>query len=430
MHAMTPIELLDSAGLKAALGEQAKFLPSKSDRTTAQSLAAWRGELTANQQYLARQLLSRAAKFRHSGPKDAGDIFNDAGGASGPLYSGPPLSSDESIAAATPPQASAAPFFTIDNEALEGVVKRILEPGLAQIAQQVDARAAMRQEAFNRSAARVIAEQCISRVLEEMEKRKPREVLVRVTRDEVTRTAKGKTHKQFEHLVRAASLRLANGYSPGIFLAGEAGSGKTTGAKMLAEVLGLSWHFNGAISFPHEMLGFIDAGGRYHRTPFREAYEFGGVYTFDEVDRSDPVALLGVNPHLANGIATFPDKQVTRHRDCIIVTTANTWGHGADAQYSGATKLDAAFLSRFPVRISWDIDEDLETEIVGAGAWLDMVRTARQHARSAGLKVMIDTRHALAGAGMLAVGYSLSECAEMTYLAGLKPDQRKLLEAQ
>jgi hypothetical protein len=416
MHAMTPIELLDSTGLKAALGENAKFLPSKSDRATAQSLAAWRGDLTANQQYLARQLLLRAAKFRHSGPKDAGDIFNDADSAVSRTIS-------------TPPPAPSAPL-AIDSEALEGIVKRILEPGLAQIAQQVDARSAMRQEAFNRSAARVIAEQCVPRVLEEMEKRKPREVLVRVTRDEVTRAASGKTHKMFEHLVRAASLRLANGYSPGIFLAGEAGSGKTTGAKMLAEVLGLSWHFNGAISFPHEMLGFIDAGGRYHRTPFREAYEFGGVYTFDEVDRSDPVALLGVNPHLANGIATFPDKQVTRHRDCIIVATANTWGHGADAQYSGATKLDAAFLSRFPVRISWDIDEVLEAEIVGAGAWLDMVRTARQRARSAGLKVMIDTRHALAGAGMLSAGYSLSECAEMTYLAGLKPDQKAMLRGQ
>lgn len=421
MHAMTPIELLDSAGLKSTLSEQAKFLPSKSDRTTAQSLAAWRGELTHNQQYLARQLLRRAEKFRASGSKDAGDIFSDAASAHEGSWN-EPLSS-------MPPQAPSAPL-AIDNATLEGVVKRILVPGLAEIAQQVDARATSRQEAFQRSAARLIAEQCVNRVLEEMERRKPREVIVKVTRDEVTRSASGKTHKMFEHLVKAASLRLGNGYAPGIFLAGEAGSGKTTGAKMLAEVLGLSWHFNGAISFPHEMLGFIDAGGRYHRTPFREAYEFGGVYTFDEVDRSDPVALLGVNPHLANGIATFPDKRVTRHRDCIIVATANTWGHGADAQYSGATKLDAAFLSRFPVRIAWDIDEDLETELVGRGEWLNMVRNARQKARSAGLKVMIDTRHALAGAGMLSAGYSLSECAEMTYLAGLKPDQKTMLKRQ
>jgi cobaltochelatase CobS len=99
---------------------------------------------------------------------------------------------------------------------------------------------------------------------------------------------------------------------------------------------------------PHEMLGFIDAAGNYHRTPFRDAYEHGGIYTFDEVDRSDPVALLAVNPHLANGVATFPDGQIKRHKDCLIICTANTWGNGANADYCGATKLDAAFMSRFP----------------------------------------------------------------------------------
>src|SRR5262245_54377947 len=175
---------------------------------------------------------------------------------------------------------------------------------------------------------------------------------------------------------------------------------------------------------PHEMLGFIDAGGNYHRTPFREAYEHGGVYTFDEVDRSDPVALLAVNPHLANGVATFPDKQIKRHKDCIIICTANTWGLGADANYSGATKLDAAFLSRFPVRINWDIDPDLETQIVPNAEWLERVRQARQRARDAGLKVLIDTRAAQAGAALVAAGYSMDEAASMTYLANLKRDQR------
>lgn len=196
---------------------------------------------------------------------------------------------------------------------------------------------------------------------------------------------------------------------------------------MLAEVLGLKWYFNGAISFPHEMLGFIDGAGKYHRTPFRDAYEHGGVYTFDEVDRSDPVALLAVNPHLANGVATFPDKQVKRHPDCIIICTANTWGLGADANYSGATKLDAAFLSRFPIRINWDIDADLEEQIVPHPEWLAKVRHARERARAVGLKVMIDTRIAQAGVSLIESGYSLDEAADMTYLANLKPDQRSQL---
>jgi hypothetical protein len=269
-----------------------------------------------------------------------------------------------------------------------------------------------------------------AKVLAAVEQRKPRIVEIHVKKHgEKTHIVAGDTHKVFADLLKAATIKLPNGYTNGIFIAGEASSGKTTGCKMLAEALGLKWHFNGAISFPHEMLGFIDGAGKYHRTPFREAYEFGGVYTFDEVDRSDPVALLAVNPHLANGIATFPDKQVKRHKDCIIICTANTWGLGADANYSGATKLDAAFLSRFPIRLAWDIDPVLEEKIVTNSDWLVRVRKARQRARDVGLKVMIDTRAAQAGQSLIEAGFTMDEAASMTYLANMKPDQRKQVEA-
>jgi hypothetical protein len=266
-------------------------------------------------------------------------------------------------------------------------------------------------------------------VIKRLDARKPVEKIIVIQQPDGKKgKVKGPTHSQWEHLARAASVRLPSGHAPGIFLKGEASSGKTTGARQLAEAMKLKWHFNGAISFPHEMLGFIDGAGKYHRTPFREAYEHGGVYTFDEVDRCDPVALLAVNPHLANGVATFPDKQVVRHKDCIITATANTWGLGADANYSGATKLDAAFLSRFPVRISWDIDPVLEEAIVPNLEWLNVVRVARMKARQYGLKVMIDTRIAQAGASLIAAGYTTAEAAEMTYLANLKPDQRTQLQ--
>lgn len=274
-----------------------------------------------------------------------------------------------------------------------------------------------------------IASKIEARVLEQIEKRAPRKVEISIAPAGGGKTYKlsdAPRHHMFERLLRAATSRV-NGMVPGIFLQGEASSGKTTGARMLAETLKQKWHFNGAISFPHEMLGFIDGAGKYHTTPFRDAYEKGGVYTFDEVDRSDPVALLAVNPHLAGDVATFPDKQVKRHPDCVIVCTANTWGLGADANYSGATKLDAAFLSRFPVRINWDIDPDLEAAIVPNAAWLARVRQARVKARAAGLKVMIDTRIAQAGASLIAAGFTMDEAASMTYLANLKPDQRVLV---
>jgi hypothetical protein len=305
----------------------------------------------------------------------------------------------------------------------------IISPRLGNSGEAIDVADIIAKVKAGLDAPQVNTQNIVKQVLDEMEKRVPRQVEISVRRDDgKISKVKGHAHHQFEHLVKAASVRLPGGYPPGIFLQGEASSGKTTGAKMLAEVLKLKWHFNGAISFPHEMLGFIDGAGKYHRTPFREAYEHGGVYTFDEVDRSDPVALLAVNPHLANGVATFPDKQVKRHEDCIIVCTANTWGLGADANYSGATKLDAAFLSRFPVRINWDIDPGLEEKIVGNVKWLERVRKARSNARTFGIKVLIDTRIAQAGAALIEAGYDFDAAAGMTYLANLKPEQRRQIE--
>lgn len=250
-----------------------------------------------------------------------------------------------------------------------------------------------------------------------------------VTPNGETKEVDGPVHPNFPLLLRMAQARDGDGYHVNIFLSGEASSGKTTACKQLAKALDRKWYFNGAISMPHEMLGFIDAGGTYHRTPFRDAYEHGGVYTFDEVDRSDPVALLAVNPHLANGVATFPDGQIRRHKDCLIICTANTWGNGANADYCGATKLDAAFLSRFPARLSWNIDTGFEVSIAGNETWAQRVQAARQRAQAAGLKVMIDVRMTLAGAALIASGLSEEEAAEATYLANVTPDQRRMIEA-
>ena len=239
----------------------------------------------------------------------------------------------------------------------------------------------------------------------------------------------GPLHPNFPLLLKMAQARDADGHHVNIFLSGEASSGKTTACKQLAKALERKWYFNGAISMPHEMLGFVDAAGNYHRTPFRDAYEHGGIYTFDEVDRSDPAALLAVNPHLANGVATFPDGQIKRHKDCLIVCTANTWGNGANADYCGATKLDAAFMSRFPARLSWNIDKAFEMSIAGNETWAQRVQAARAKAQAAGLKVMIDVRMTLAGAALIASGLSEQEAAETTFLANITPDQRRMIEA-
>jgi hypothetical protein len=240
----------------------------------------------------------------------------------------------------------------------------------------------------------------------------------------------GHKHPAFAKLLRTCCARAGDGYSPNVWLAGPAGSGKTTGARMVADALELAFHFNGAIGMQHELLGFIDAAGTYHRTPFREAYEHGGVYLFDEVDGSDNAALLALNAALANGRATFPDGQVERHPECRIIAAANTFGHGATAEYVGRSKIDAAFLSRFPVRIVWDYDAALEVAIAGNADFARRVQGARERARAAGLKVLITPRDSIAGSALIAAGFDADEAASMTYLASLTVEQARMVEGR
>lgn len=246
--------------------------------------------------------------------------------------------------------------------------------------------------------------------------------------DGAWRAIDGHQHPQFKRLLTAAASRNVEGHHPNIWLAGPAGSGKTYAGKMIAKALGLPFVFNGALANAFELLGFIDAGGSYHRTAFREAFENGGVYMFDEVDGSDNSALLALNAALANGAAQFPDGRIERHPDCVILASANTWGLGATAEYVGRSKIDAAFLDRFGVRFDWQYDTALEVAISGHEGFARRVISARERARQAGLKVLITPRASQAGAALIAAGMSDDEAAGLTYLANLTADQRRIVE--
>src|ERR1035437_4425728 len=155
----------------------------------------------------------------------------------------------------------------------------------------------------------------------------------------------GLQHKAFELL-----LELATSLEPedrNIWLAGPAGSGKTTAARKLAEALDRDFEFNGAIDTEYKLSGFVDANSRIVSTAFRKAWEEGKVYLFDECDASMAGALLAFNAALANGHAAFPDQTIMRHANTVIIAAANTWGFGGDGNYVGRAKLDAAFLDRF-----------------------------------------------------------------------------------
>ena len=121
---------------------------------------------------------------------------------------------------------------------------------------------------------------------------------------------------------------------------GPAGSGKTTLAEQASEALGIDFHFSGAVLKKHEVLGYRDANGNVQRTAFRDAFENGGLFLFDEIDASSANALVCVNAALANKWCDFPDGRIKAHPSFRIIASANTNGDGATREYAGRNQLD------------------------------------------------------------------------------------------
>jgi len=233
----------------------------------------------------------------------------------------------------------------------------------------------------------------------------------------------GIQHEKFETLLRAASAKLANGFRPNIWLTGPAGSGKTTAAQTVAQCLNLPFAADSSLDADYKIVGFKDAAGQIHKTEFLRVFENGGVYCADEIDNWLPSALLSLNSALANGFISTPAGMIKRHADFICIACANTYGHGATSDYVGRTRLDGASLDRFQPKIDWPIDEKLESSFTTNTRWTQIVQTARHRAKSHGLKILITPRATIAGAALIACGFSYHETVQQTFGAGLDSAQ-------
>ena len=182
---------------------------------------------------------------------------------------------------------------------------------------------------------------------------------IKIERDDSEPVQIDGAHKQMAEVLNLIKA----GLKP--FLCGGAGSGKTTIAQHVATALGLDFYFTGSVFQKYELLGFIDAQGDYQATPFRDAFEHGGVFLFDEIDASDASALVAFNAAIANKICAFPDAIVKAHKDFKVIAAANTRGKGATREYTGRTPLDAATLDRYAI-IDIEYDLDLEKAIATA----------------------------------------------------------------
>jgi len=238
------------------------------------------------------------------------------------------------------------------------------------------------------------------------------EVVIKINDKEVKRMEGEHYHPKFNTICNYAK------WHKNVFLVGEAGTGKTTIASQVANAFDLDFaHLScsAGMSEAH-LLGRMLFDGSYVESDFVKIYEGGGVFLLDEFDAMDGNTAVVINSALANGSLSVPNRKdkptATRHDDCIIIASANTWGNGYGSnQYAGRNRLDGATLDRFTAsKIHFTYDVKLERKLAGGNT--DLINTLnklRKGVKDYSLNRIVSTRLFKAGNIALTNGETLKE---------------------
>ena len=213
----------------------------------------------------------------------------------------------------------------------------------------------------------------------------PHTNVVKLGELELAHTGIAYYHEKFEQVLTQVQL------DEPVMLIGPAGSGKNYAVSQVAEGLGLPMYYTNNASNEFKLTGFIDAGGTYRDTQFYKAFKNGGVFFLDEIDNSDPSALIVINSALANGYMAFPHETIQRHPDFRCVAAANTWGKGSNLQYVGRNVLDGATLDRFDM-VFFDYDRKLERALYPSDELLEFMWSLRDAADACRIPHIVSTR--------------------------------------
>tara|TARA_R110000782_G_scaffold259110_1_gene349285 strand:- start:1304 stop:2278 length:975 start_codon:yes stop_codon:yes gene_type:complete len=242
------------------------------------------------------------------------------------------------------------------------------------------------------------------------------------------RAVKGQTHPQFDNLLRL----IAGGENA--FLVGPAGSGKTTAARQVADAMGMELIVQPVSLDMFQALGFIDASGTYRESPvYRWAKSPDpALLLIDEVDGWMAQALVSLNPILDNRLGIFPHEQFEIVGEKAVIATGNTWGLGANAEYCGRNRQDAASLDRLGARVDWGYDEGFERKMIAdlfpehdTTSLVVASQRIRENLAKTGVKIVWGPRQTIGLARRCAVGFSFEDAIGYSALATLDETRRQ-----
>lgn len=230
-------------------------------------------------------------------------------------------------------------------------------------------------------------------------------------------------HQKFDEVL--TDIKCGN--SP--MLIGPAGSGKSTLLEQVACELSLPYYAMSVNEQTSEynIIGYNNASGQYVGTSFRDAFEFGGIFSFEEIDAANPNVFTVINNAMSQGNYLFPDRKfIKKHQDFHMAASANTFGAGASLQYIGRNRMDGATIDRFSF-VYTDYDENLEQQLCSVPQWCDYVQQIRKSSREFNMPIVVSTRAVISGAKLLKSGMSVDNACEKLIWRGLpKSDIEKI----
>lgn len=232
-------------------------------------------------------------------------------------------------------------------------------------------------------------------------------------------TVTGLKHEMFNTVLQLVANDRALKRSP--YLVGPAGTGKNVLCRQVAEALGLEFYYTNCVTDEYKLIGYMDANGNYHPTPFYEAFKNGGLFMLDEIDGSCQDALINLNGALSDYEFTFPNGEKIKAADTFhAIAAGNTTGRGADIQYTGRAQQDAAALDRFIFPVI-DYSPAIEESLTDDTALLDYCRAFRKACKRAAIPAVMSYRGISALAGCLQF-MTAEQALECNVYAGFAAD--------